>query len=156
MSLTPKERGWGVLSEAIIVPRVIVERIRREAEKLGISVDEYVIELISQNLDPKNKAREYIEAAMVLLEQARRELEKGDIRQAAEKTWGASALAVKAYAFWKENKRLTSHRELWEYSRILASELGDRVFDAWAHANSIHTCFYEGWCTDKHIEKALL
>lgn len=38
---------------------------------------------------------------MILLEQARRELEKGDIRHAAEKTCVASALAVKAYAFGK-------------------------------------------------------
>ena len=143
------------MSEAIIIPRIIIERIKKEAEKLGVSIEEYIIELISQNLNPKNRAREYIEAAKELLIQSRKELEEGNIRQAAEKAWGASALAVKAYALLREGRRLSSHGELWEYSKILASEFGDWVFDAWAHANSMHTCFYEGWCTDKHVERAL-
>lgn len=34
--------------------------MREEAEKLGISADEYLVELLSQGLDPKNKALEYI------------------------------------------------------------------------------------------------
>ncbi len=48
---------------------------------------------------------------------------KGDVQQAAEKLWGAAALAVKAYASWREGKRLASHRELWEYSKKLINEL---------------------------------
>jgi len=80
---------------------------------------------------------------------------KGDIRQAAEKLWGAAALAVKAYALWRDGRRLTSHRELWEYKRRLESEIGEWIRDAWAHANVMHTCFYEGWCTGDDVEYAL-
>jgi len=143
------------VSEVIVIPRITAERIKREAEKLGVSVEEYLIELVSQNLDPRDKAKEYIEASKELLEQAKKELKKGDLRQAAEKIWGSAALAIKSYAYWKENKRLASHGELWEYSRIVASEVGSWVLDSWAHANSMHTCFYEGWCTKDHIEAAL-
>ena len=66
----------------------------REARKLGVSPEEYVLELMLRDLDPPERAKEYLEASKELLEQAREELDKGDIRQAAEKAWGAAALAV--------------------------------------------------------------
>lgn len=44
----------------------------------------------------------------MLIGRAREELAKGNIRQAAENVWGAAALAVKAYAAWKEGRRLVS------------------------------------------------
>jgi len=86
---------------------------------------------------------------------AREELERGGVRQAAEKLWGAAALAVKAYAAWRDGKRLASNGELWEYTRRMMAELGGWVSDAWAQANAMHVCFYEGWCTREHVEQAL-
>ncbi len=77
------------MSGAIIVRGRIAEHLRREAEKLGASIDEFLVELLSQSLDPKDRAVEYVEAAEELLEQAREELGKGDVKQAAEKLWGA-------------------------------------------------------------------
>ncbi len=139
----------------ISVPRSIAEHIKRLAERVGFSLEEYVVELLVQSLDPENRAVEYINAARELLEEAREELGKNNIRQAAEKTWGAAALAVKAYAWWRESKRLTSHGELWEYSEKVARELGEWVLHAWHSANAMHICFYEGWCTRKHVETAL-
>jgi hypothetical protein len=68
---------------------------------------------------------------------------------------GAAALAVRAYAAWRDGKRLASHSELWEYSKRLMEELGGWVSDAWAHAAAMHVCFYEGWCTREHVEEAL-
>lgn len=70
---------------AVLVPRSIVEYVRREAEKLGLSLEEYIVEVLVQGLDPRDRAVEYIEAAKELLEEAREELKKGNIRQAAEK-----------------------------------------------------------------------
>ena len=77
------------------------------------------------------------------------------MRQAAEKAWGAAALAVKAYAMWREERRLASHGELWRYTEVLVKELGEWVSDAWAQAAAMHVCFYEGWCTPRHVEEAL-
>ena len=139
----------------ITLPRRIAEKVRQEAEKQGLSIEEYVIELLSQGLDPSTRAISYIEAAEALLRQAREELGKGDVRQAAEKLWGAAALAVKAYASWRDGKRLASHRELWEYSKKAARELGDWVYEAWNQASGMHICFYEDWCTEEHVEAAL-
>ena len=102
---------------------------------------------------PCERAREYIGAARALLEEARKELEEGNVRQAAEKLWGAAALAVKAYAAWREGKRPSSHSELWGYKDRLVEELGGWVVDAWNAGSAMHTCFYEGWCTRADVER---
>jgi len=143
------------MSMVIVLPRRIAERLRREAEKLGASPEEIIVEAISEGLDPQDRARDYIEAALELLKQAREELARGDVRQAAEKLWGAAALAIKAYAWWRDGKRLTSHGELWEQMRQMARELGGWVREAWMFANGMHTCFYEGWCAREDVEEAL-
>ena len=140
----------------IRLTRSAAETLRREAEKAGLGLEEYVLDLVLQGLDPEERSKEYIEAAEELLEEARGELEKGNVRQAAEKLWGAAALAVKAYAAWREERRLSSHRELWEYRRVLEKELGEWVYGAWMIANGMHTCFYESWCSKEDVEKAFM
>lgn len=120
-----------------------------------MTLEEYTVELLSQSLDPRDRAVEYIEVAQELLVEARRELEEKDYRQAAGRLWGSAALAVEAYALKREGRRLVSHRELWEYKEKLIEELGEWVYDAWIAAGSMHTCFYEGWCSTGDVEKAL-
>ncbi len=148
---------WLVASTSVTLrlPRSVVERVEKEARRAGLGLEEYVLELVLQSMDPEERALEYVEAAKSLLEQAREELKKSDVRQAAEKIWGAAALAVKAYAEWKESKRLASHGELWEYMRKMVRELGGWIREAWMYANGMHTCFYEGWCTKEDAEDAI-
>ena len=55
----------------------LARRVREEAEKLGLSDDEYLVELLSQSLDSEDRAREYVEAALDLLGQVQEEL-KGE------------------------------------------------------------------------------
>ncbi|MEB3778864.1 MAG: PaREP1 family protein [Desulfurococcales archaeon] len=135
-------------------PRIVVERLEREARRLGVSLEEYILDLVLRDLDPPERAMEYIESSRDLLEQLREELKRGNVRQAAEKAWGAAALAVKAYAEWREAKRLASHGELWEYKRRLEKDLGGWVSDAWAQATAMHLCFYERWCNREDVEEA--
>ena len=142
------------MAEVLVIRGRLARRVREEAEKSGVSVEEYLVELLSQGLDPRDRALEYIEAAEDLLEEAREELGRGNVRQAAEKLWGAAALAVKAYAYWREGKRLTSHGELWEWKRRLEEELGEWVHDSWMSATGMHVCFYEGWCKERDITTA--
>ncbi len=115
-----------------------------KAEKEGVTLEEYLLELIMQDIDPKDRAYDYLEASFELLAQAIKELEDGDLRQASEKLWGATVLAIKAYACWKDHRRLTSHRELWEYSEVVASELGEWMLVVFEQADSMHRNFYEG------------
>ncbi len=89
-----------------------------------------------------------------MLGEARGELGKGNDWQATEKLWGVAALAVKAYAYWRNGKRLTSHGELWEYKRGLEEEFGEWIHDSWANAAEMYICPYEGWCAEKDVENA--
>jgi len=146
--------GVRLLNTTITVPKRVAKRIREEARRLGVTSEEYLIELITQGLDPKDRAVEYIESAKELLQQSREELEGGNVRQAAEKAWCAAALAVKAYAEWREGRKLASHGELWEYKRIMQKEVGEWVHNAWMNATGMHICFYEGWCARKDVENA--
>jgi len=143
------------LDQVILVRGRLAKRLREEAEKLGITIDVYLVELLTQGLDPKDRAREYVEVAQELLNEAREELKKGDVRQAVEKVWDVGALTVKAYAYWREGKRLASHGELWRHVDVLTEELGDWVHDSWMNAASMHVCFYEGWCTERSVYTAL-
>ena len=142
------------MSHRLVVRGRVARRIWEEAERLGVTPDEYLLELVTQGLDPRGRAVEYVEAAEELLEEAREELQKNNVRQAAEKVWGAAALAVKAYAYWRDGKRLTSHGELWGQMRLMTKELGEWVREAWMYANGMHTCFYEGWCAPEDVEDA--
>jgi len=139
----------------VTVPENILQRLKKEAEEKGISLEDYIIDLLTQSLDPKERAEEYAKASSELLKEAEEELKKDNIRQAAEKVWGSVALAIKAYAYWKEGKRLSSHKELWDYSEVVAKDLGEWILDAWNEANAMHTCFYEGWCKKAHVESAI-
>jgi len=143
------------LSYQLVIKGRIAQRILEESERLGVTPEEYLVELLSQDLDPKSRAMEYVEAARELIKEAREEMGKGNVRQAAEKLWGAAALAVKAYAYWRDGKRLTSHGELWEYKRRLVKEMGEWVGDAWARATEMHVCFYEGWCAGEDVESVV-
>jgi len=130
-------------------------KVRKKAVEEGVSLEDYVLDHLLSDVDPPGRAIAYAEAALELLKAAGEELERGDLRQASEKAWRAAALAVKAYAYWREGVRLSSHGELWRYASKIAGELGDWVHDAWAQANAMHINFYEGWATREQVASAL-
>ena len=93
----------------------------------------------------------YRNAASSLLAQARVELEKGDIRQASEKGWGAAAQAVKAAA---ESRNLghRTHAALFRAVAQLTEETGNEELDRlFGVANSLHSNFYENWLTPNQV-----
>lgn len=92
-----------------------------------------------------------------LLEEAEEELEKGDLRQASEKVWGACALSIKAYASPKEGERLESHGELWIYKNRIKSRrnFGGYVKTAFRQADSIHKNFYENPAAREDVEDVM-
>ncbi|MEM0450934.1 MAG: PaREP1 family protein [Nitrososphaerota archaeon] len=141
--------------ENLTVPKRLMQALRRKAEESGLTPVETLLDVIIAATDPEERPVAYIEAAQELLVQARQELEAGDERQASEKIWGAAALAVKAYACAREQRRITSHSELWQYKSRIAEELGDWIHDAWAQADAMYTNFYEGWADKQSIQKAL-
>ena len=128
--------GLGILR---LCSQMLSGRLVEEARRLDMTREEYLLELLTRDL----------------LAEARVELERGNVRQAAGKVWGAAALAVKVYAYWRGGERLSSYGELWAYSLEVAGELGEWVKDAWSSAVHMRVCFYEGWCAREHVEAAL-
>ena len=70
---------------SIVISGRIAEMLKRESGGHGLTPEEYLLEILTRDLDPGEKAREYMEASLNLVEQAEKELEKGDLRQASEK-----------------------------------------------------------------------
>ncbi len=86
----------------------------------------------------------YLDQSHAYLAQAREEFARGDLRQAAEKAWGAASQVVKAAAE-QHGWRHTSHRHL----LIAASQLQQRSGDMdlsrlFRSAHMLHMHFYEG------------
>ncbi len=144
-----------MVNNEVVIPRRITHRICEEARKLVMSSDEYLIEVITKGLDLESRAREYIETPKELVESAKEELRGGNVGRATEKLWGATALAVKAYAWCRGERKLTSHGELWRYVDVVTKEFGDWVRDSFYAGYAMHTCFYEGWCTEESVKASL-
>ena len=95
----------------------------------------------------------YQSVSAQLLEQAHRELEAGDLVQASEKFWGATAQSLKAIAHeraWEHR----SHANFYRIIRNLVTETDDKelvfLFQA---ADALHANFYEHWLEIDEIEK---
>lgn len=139
----------------VALPKVIVEELRERASRAGVTVEEYLLDMLMEGVDPVEGAGKYLEGAEELLEQARKELEKGDLRQASEKIWGACALAVKAHALTRRGVKLESHRDLWMYKNEVARELGGWIRVVFRQADSMHRNFYENLATREDVEDVL-
>ncbi|MBI2871767.1 MAG: hypothetical protein HYY00_01085 [Chloroflexi bacterium] len=82
------------------------------------------------------QALHYLENAFIALRQ-------GDVEKAGEFLWGSMAEALKAVAAHK-GTTLRQHREIREFARAIANELGERaLWDAYGNAEHLHANFYE-------------
>ena len=88
-------------------------------------------------------AQRYQQASEHFLAQVRQELSDGDLAQASEKGWGATAQILKAIAEqrgWYHHR----HRHLYRAASRIRAETGDgeirRLFDS---ASALHENFYE-------------
>ena len=93
----------------------------------------------------------YRSAAHTLYDQALVELEAGDLRQASEKFWGATAQAMKAVATRRGWDHKT-HAHAYQVVNNLNRLTGDRQIREWfSHADALHTNFYEDWMDEADI-----
>ena len=118
-------------SEETVLPRIIMRRLRREAEKLGVNLEEYPLRALSQSLDPRDRAIEYVETAKRALSTGLVKSSRMAICGKLLRSSGAQHWAIKAYTYWRENKRLLSYGELWDYKSVVTQELGRWVYNAW-------------------------
>ena len=101
--------------------------------------------------------QKYRNDSWAILDQARKELDDGDLRQASEKGWGAAALMLKAIAEqrggdWEHSR----HRHFSRAASRLRSELGNReVTRLFNVAESLHGNFYEDQLQPSDISESL-
>ena len=98
---------------------------------------------------PDNK---YAAMSQEYLAHAEDYLRLGDLKQASEKSWGATACALKSIAEqrdWRHN----SHSLLFDISNQVADELSrPELRELFAVANSMHQNFYENWMPEETVE----
>ena len=141
----------------ISVPEGAYGKLVKLAEEEGaVNVEDLILSMVIDDMDRGEAFSAYWEVSQELAREAEEELSKSDLRQASEKIWGSTALAVKAVAQMLDGAGLTSHGELWAYVDELSARL-DRpeLMRLWQMANSMHVNFYEGWATRRHVEEAL-
>jgi uncharacterized protein (UPF0332 family) len=134
---------------ALVLPRKLEERLKREAEKQGIPLEELIVEVLSKALNNPLSREDEVELHLKLAEKYLREAEdllaKGDYVEASEKGWSAVVQVVKALAT-REGKEIKSHRELMWYIHDLAEKLRDpEIRYLWSRSLELHQNFYENW-----------
>ncbi|PKB80659.1 MAG: hypothetical protein BZY88_08420 [SAR202 cluster bacterium Io17-Chloro-G9] len=99
-----------------------------------------------------SQAQEHTLTSREFFTKAEAALAQGDLLQASEKLWGATAHMVKAAAE-RRGWEHSGHRELFQVVNRLANESGDLEFRHLFHtANSLHSNFYENWMSEDWIE----
>ena len=95
----------------------------------------------------------YRDMSTEYLEHARSLLAEGDLKQASEKAWGATAVLVKAAAE-SRGWRHESHRHLWQALGRLEDETGDgQMREQFGLAGELHTNYYEEWLDEETVTR---
>ena len=101
------------------------------------------------------RAEYHIDTASEFLTKAHAYLAEGDLLQASEKGWGATARMVKAVAETR-GWRHSSHGDLYRAIDDLADELSDqRLQNLFRSASALHQNFYEGYMPEATVADAL-
>lgn len=96
----------------------------------------------------------YLQLNRKYLSEADEFIMKGDYVQASEKLWGAFVEMVKAVAE-ADGERLGTHRSIAQYVLKLDRSRPElRLHDAFAHADKLHTNFYEDHLPGEDVTKS--
>ena len=91
----------------------------------------------------------------ILMEQAQTELDSGDLIQASEKAWGATARALKAIAEPRD-MRHSSYYHYYQIIRYLMEVTGrQELRRGFQVAESLHANFYNGWMPETDVRDSI-
>ena len=95
-------------AESIVLPQKLGKMLREKAEEMGYLPEdlgiEFMLKGLNKNIDPEDLVEHYRVLSEKYLTEARELLKKGDLVQASETFWDASALAVKSIGAKKRFK----------------------------------------------------
>ena len=96
----------------------------------------------------------YRSAAHTLYDQAMVELEAGDLRQASEKFWGATAQVLKSFAE-KRGLEHDSHPHAYTVIReAVRASRNPEVGEWFKHAEALHGNFYQNWMVESEVRSS--
>ncbi|MCL7398608.1 MAG: PaREP1 family protein [Thaumarchaeota archaeon] len=125
------------------------------AEATGWDRDAILDELMNMVVDPSERAKRYKELHKEYFEEAKKLKEKGDLRQAGEKLWGAVTALIKLYAAIKNV--FIPHWGRGKIDNFIASNVEDKYKDLFRslldNAEALHENFYEGDLSDEAFEE---
>ncbi len=141
---------------SIALPHRLVMKLREKAEEMGYLPEELGVELLSKSLneelDPEGLVEHYQSLSDKYLDDARELLKKGDLVQASEKFWGATALTIKMVAA-KRGLKLDEHGSLWAFVNVISIKNGDKdIIRFFNTANALHRNFYENEMPKEAVE----
>jgi len=132
---------------SVILPQKLGLKLREKAKEMGYLPEELGVTLLSRSLneelDPEGLVEHYQSLSEKYLGEARELLKKGDLVQASEKFWGATALTIKMLAA-KRGLKLDEHGSLWAFVSTLSRTSGDEeLVRFFGEVNALHRNFYE-------------
>ena len=126
-----------------MISPVVLELLRKVAR--GRDLDEFLLELVANKLDPPERVEAYLKLHEKYLREAEELYAKGDLVLAGEKYWGAVAALLNAIAE-KRGMPHYSHRDYAEIIESLVEERGDEELPRlFASAERLHANFYHGF-----------
>ncbi len=100
-------------------------------------------------------AQSHVATSRQLIEHAEEELRNGDLLQASEKAWGATAHQLKAIAR-QRRWRHGGHYHLGQIVSRLADETGDSDLEVfYTAAEGLHANFYNNWKTENGVHAGI-
>ncbi|MCE4624908.1 MAG: PaREP1 family protein [Desulfurococcales archaeon] len=136
---------------SVSIPESVLERLSIEVKRLGLVLEEYLVDLALSDLDSQERSRELAKAARHALMAAKERISSEDIREAAKWLWVAASLSIRAFSEWKEGRRLHTHGDLWNYAGRLVVELGEWAHESWTMAEAMHVCYYTSLCPSGNL-----
>ncbi len=127
------------------VPRVLAERLRELAEKLGTTPELLLAGLLAEKLDPETRVEAYRELFEKYMREAEELYERGDYTQAGEKLWGAVTALLNIIGEL-EGKPHYRHSDYWEIVEDIAEVTGDPEYSTlFGLAERLHENFHHGF-----------
>jgi hypothetical protein len=125
------------------------------AEATGWDRNDVVDELANMVVSPSGRAKRYKEIHEKYFEEAKKLKERGDLRQAGEKLWGATTALIKHYAAIKNV--FIAHWGRGKIDNFIASNVEEQYKDLFRNlldnAEALHENFYEGALSEKAFEE---
>lgn len=154
VTITMLEAGMSIIE----VSEEVYKLLLMLARERGKSVEEIIVDMLVEKLDPKARIEVYMKLHEKYLREGEELRRKGDLVQAGEKLWGATTSLLNAIAEERGWPHY-SHRDYAEIIERLLEETGDETLPRlFASAERLHANFYHNFLSEKgfnvHAEDA--